>query len=87
MDLKQSSNISTFYSYQDSRRSSDCFKGRTDGNVAVNFPKAPGVTRGDFCRVRITGSTSQSLRGVLLARTDISGNKIVDLEQESALGE
>ncbi len=64
---------------QDSKRSSDWHQGRTDGNIRVNFPKVASVSKGDFCLVRIVDSTSQSLRGEALARTDLQGKTLEKL--------
>lgn len=48
-----------------SRRSSDFLMGRTGGNKVVVFPDG-GARPGDYIRVRITGSTAATLKGVLV---------------------
>ncbi len=46
-----------------SKRSEDEFKGRNSQNKMINFPKIDGLKAGDYCWVRVTESTSASLRG------------------------
>jgi tRNA A37 methylthiotransferase MiaB len=66
--------------FQDSKRSSEWFQGRTDGNVKVNFPKPVNMdlAPGHYCMVDITESNSQGLKGRPLRRTNIAGSSIVN---------
>ncbi len=47
----------------DSKRSSEEFCGRTDGNMMTVFPKAPGMMPGDYVDVRIAEAGAITLRG------------------------
>ena len=55
----------------DSKRSEDEFKGRNSQNKMVIFPKKEGLTYGDYVTVKITDTTSASLRGEIV---DVSIN-------------
>jgi len=69
--------------YQDSRRSSECFQGRTDGNIKVNFPKLASLSPGDYCLVDITESSSQSLKGRPVYKTNVLGAPVVEADAMS----
>ena len=60
----------------DSKRSDEAFQGLTDGNVKVIFPKRDGFKPGDYCRVKIVSSNSQTLQGEIVNRTNLSGHRI-----------
>lgn len=47
----------------ESKKSSDYFSGRTDGNKVVVFPKSDGITEGDYVRIKIKKATSATLFG------------------------
>ena len=58
--------------FQDSKRSSDYFQGRTDGNVITIFKKEEYLKPGDFAQVRITDSTSLTLKADLIKKSSIA---------------
>ena len=79
---KLSSLLETFFSIfftliyssifiQDSKRSSQDFVGRTDGNIKVIFPKKPELIPGDYCSVEINSSTTETLKGSILSPTTL----------------
>ncbi len=47
----------------ESKKSSDYFSGRTDGNKVVVFPKSEGINDGDYIKVKIKKTTSATLSG------------------------
>lgn len=54
----------------DSKRSGEDFKGRNSQNKMINFPKVAGLKAGDYTWVKVTDSTSASLKGVIVDRPD-----------------
>ncbi len=66
-----------------SKKSEECFSGRTDTNKVVSFPNVPvasslksddkiNLKRGDYVVVRVDEPYPHSLRGTPLARTTLS---------------
>ena len=61
---------------QDSKRSSEEYQGRTDGNVKAIFgkvlPDGSTLQPGDYCTVRVTGSSSEVVKGTPMERTTLA---------------
>ncbi len=51
----------------DSKRSKDEFKGRNSQNKMLVFPKQPGLTPGDYVRVRVVAATTATLLGEIVS--------------------
>lgn len=54
-----------------SKRSTDEFYGRCDGNVKVIIPKSDQISIGDYVAVEIKSANSQVLKGMLLEKTTL----------------
>lgn len=69
----------------DSKKSSDYFQGRTDGNTKAIFGKTQNIKPGDYVIVKIKDSTSQTLRGDFVQATTIQSyrNDLLALEKQS----
>jgi len=50
----------------DSRKSSGDFRGRNSQNKMIVFPKAPGLSAGDYVHVRVESVTSATLLGTIV---------------------
>lgn len=65
----------------ESKKSSDYFSGRTDGNKVVVFPKSDGISEGDYVKVKIKKATSATLFGDfidILNKREINSFEIVN---------
>ena len=60
--------VSTF---QDSKRSSDYFQSRTDGNVITIFKKEENLKPGDYAVVKIMESNSLTLKADFISYSSI----------------
>ena len=64
--------IYEFSFFQNSKRSENEFQGRTDGYVKTIFPKQENLKPGDYVKVHITDSNSQTLRGNVISKSSIT---------------
>ena len=60
------------FPFQNSKRSENEFQGRTDGYVKTIFPKHDNLKPGDYVKVHITDSNSQTLRGNIISKSSIT---------------
>ena len=82
--------ILVFFSFfQDSKRSSDYFQSRTDGNVITIFKKEDFLKPGDYAIVKVKESNSLTLKADLISKSSIlefsnftPNNNIIEIDQK-----
>ena len=75
--------------FQDSKRSSDYFLCRTDGNVITIFKKEDFLKPGDYAIVKVKESNSLTLKADLISKSSIlefsnftPNNNIIEIDQK-----
>ena len=75
--------------FQDSKRSSDYFQSRTDGNVITIFKKEDFLKPGDYAIVKVKESNSLTLKADLISKSSIlefsnftPNNNIIEIDQK-----